>query len=601
MRIAVVGGGAAGLAAAVSAARTLETALSVKGSKDSEASKSPVAEVVVFEADERVGRSILATGNGRCNFSNRFIGVQAYSNAPFVEEVFSELEKKMAFGSFESSGASGSSGLFGPSGSLEAQDFLADSTAGFQAFAPQNAVLRFFDELGFLWREEAEGRLYPATGKASTVLDVLRAELSRLGVYEACGRKLVRIDAPQSPDGLYHLRFSDSSVEHAALVIVAIGGVHAQAGFTKLQMQNGSACAQARAAFRSERMPGDKGNHAKGKRDAFQQPRDKTDIHLVEGQPVKPLLPVLVPLAISESTPRVLNNIRVKARLTLLSSSTRETSSSTYGDVVPSAVKTHTACSLNANDLDAVCVSEEGELLFREYGVSGICVFNLSRFAKPGDTLLIDFLPSMSSDECKSFLLARLQRLKLQGSVNSDADVLACGKDLLRGVLLPAVIHEVLKKAKELALAGDEPEAMHKAVLGGSAKSFQEEAVQGAKGAAKGHLKDASIDSLENTGLLALVSALKSFPLSILGVGDARQCQVMRGGFDLSAFETHSLESRVHEGLFAAGEALDVDAPCGGYNLHWAWASGLLAGHSAALKLCQRNHLRHQQADLQEE
>ncbi len=42
-----------------------------------------------------------------------------------------------------------------------------------------------------------------------------------------------------------------------------------------------------------------------------------------------------------------------------------------------------------------------------------------------------------------------------------------------------------------------------------------------------------------------------------------------------------TLELQNHPGAFAAGEALDVDAPCGGYNLHWAWASGMLAAHGA--------------------
>ena len=42
------------------------------------------------------------------------------------------------------------------------------------------------------------------------------------------------------------------------------------------------------------------------------------------------------------------------------------------------------------------------------------------------------------------------------------------------------------------------------------------------------------------------------------------------------------MEARILPGLHVVGEALDVDAPCGGYNLHWAWASGLLAGAAAA-------------------
>ena len=72
------------------------------------------------------------------------------------------------------------------------------------------------------------------------------------------------------------------------------------------------------------------------------------------------------------------------------------------------------------------------------------------------------------------------------------------------------------------------------------------------------------------------------------GVGDARQCQATRGGLDVAAFDARTMEARRLPGLFAVGEALDVDAPCGGYNLHWAWASGIAAGRAAASALAKR-------------
>ena len=71
----------------------------------------------------------------------------------------------------------------------------------------------------------------------------------------------------------------------------------------------------------------------------------------------------------------------------------------------------------------------------------------------------------------------------------------------------------------------------------------------------------------------------------VRGVGEPRQCQVRRGGFAVEAFDPRSCASRTMPGLHVVGEALDVDAPCGGYNLHWAWASGMLAGRAAAERL----------------
>ncbi|MEG0683202.1 MAG: NAD(P)/FAD-dependent oxidoreductase, partial [Raoultibacter sp.] len=61
-----------------------------------------------------------------------------------------------------------------------------------------------------------------------------------------------------------------------------------------------------------------------------------------------------------------------------------------------------------------------------------------------------------------------------------------------------------------------------------------------------------------------------------------KQCQVQRGGFAPESFNAHTLESKTNPGLFVVGEALDIDGPCGGYNLHWAWTSGILAGRAAA-------------------
>ena len=59
-------------------------------------------------------------------------------------------------------------------------------------------------------------------------------------------------------------------------------------------------------------------------------------------------------------------------------------------------------------------------------------------------------------------------------------------------------------------------------------------------------------------------------------VGDPDICQVMRGGFAVSEVEPSTMEVRSIKGLHIVGEALDVDGPCGGFNLHWAWASAAL-------------------------
>ena len=57
---------------------------------------------------------------------------------------------------------------------------------------------------------------------------------------------------------------------------------------------------------------------------------------------------------------------------------------------------------------------------------------------------------------------------------------------------------------------------------------------------------------------------------------------VTRGGVALARVNPQTLESRLMPGLFFAGEVLDLDGPCGGYNLQWAFSSGMLAGTHAA-------------------
>ena len=201
-KIAIIGGGAAGLAAAIAAGNELARL----GAADE-------CEIVLFEADpERVGRSILATGNGRCNFSNAHIDPACYRNADFVEAVLrslARLSEVFEWGSVQHVGAYGTSaqGSSQPASAFEAP------------------VQRFFSDLGLMWREEGEGRMYPAANKASSVLDVLRAALDVSGARVEFGKALRAIEAPAKGKTRFHLRFSDGSIAHAEKVVLAVGGV----------------------------------------------------------------------------------------------------------------------------------------------------------------------------------------------------------------------------------------------------------------------------------------------------------------------------------------------------------------------------------------
>jgi predicted flavoprotein YhiN len=79
-----------------------------------------------------------------------------------------------------------------------------------------------------------------------------------------------------------------------------------------------------------------------------------------------------------------------------------------------------------------------------------------------------------------------------------------------------------------------------------------------------------------------LAAALKRWSLPIVGTQGFDRAQATLGGIDLAGFHLGTLESKLVPGLFAAGEILDVVGDCGGFNLHWAWASGYAAGQGSA-------------------
>ncbi|MCI8468483.1 MAG: FAD-dependent oxidoreductase [Eggerthellaceae bacterium] len=478
--IAVVGGGAAGLAAAVSAAEALSRCAAARvgeraaGGRGANAG-SPAggrgsgaggpgerARVVLLEADERVGRSILATGNGRCNFSNACVDPALYRNGAHVAAVLDALEERWAQAGLGDEAAEDRDGDAARASGPGLGSTVAPAPGQPDEFAlwpvPANAVQAFFADRGLCWREESEGRLYPLPNKATAVLDVLRAAAEAAGVDVRCGTAVERVEPAREPGGRLTLRLADGRLERADAVIVAVGGA----------------------------VP----------RTLLPEALVATSFH----DPV----PTLGPVATAARHTRPLDNIRVRGALELWRDGAR-------------------------------VAREKGEVMFRKYGVSGIAAFNLSRLAEPGDELAVDFLPPVAPDAAEAFLTARAARLAASlGRAPSCADV-------LRGLVLAPVAHELLAACR---LGEDAP--------------------------------------ADGRAAAALASVLKGLRLPVEGLGDARQCQVRRGGVDVGAVDARTGECRAVPGLYLAGEALDVDAPCGGYNLHWAWASGLLAGLSAA-------------------
>jgi predicted Rossmann fold flavoprotein len=404
-RVVIVGGGAAGLAAAVAAARD-------------------GAQVSVLEERKRVGKSILVTGNGRCNLTNTRVGPNAYNAPDFVAPVLSRL------------------------GYAQIKDF--------------------FRNLGLCVREEDGGKVYPLSNSATTVTDVLYNACLRLGVEIVCR---------------FRARGIEKEGEDAAVVSEA--GERVLADAVIIASGGGS--------------------------------------RLLEtcGHELVPFQPVLCSLATDTGPIRGLSGVRARARVSAYHGGDR--------------LRASGAVTQN-REVNKPFASESGEVLFRDYGLSGIVIFDLSRYVEPGDYLSLHLHPATDEVEAVHHLEGRVERLGIEGKPFSYGD-------LLRGMF-----HSRINDAL-IAYAGLKPR-----------------------------------DQVDANRLDDLAHACVDFRLQVKGIGDAKHAQVTRGGAKLDQFDPTALESLVVPGVYAAGECLDVDGRCGGFNLHWAWASGIAAARAAVGK-----------------
>ena len=177
---------------------------------------------------------------------------------------------------------------------------------------------------------------------------------------------------------------------------------------------------------------------------------------------------------------------------------------------------------------------EFGEIQFTEQGLSGIPVLNISHFANNRKNLfaVIDTCNEFSEkDLVKHFTECRYKSPALRT------------EEVLSGLIPQKLSYFIMKSA--------------------------------------GIKENTSAGKLTDKDIEALVLNLKQLEFKIDGVRDFDYSQVTSGGADSSDFNAKTLMSKKQSGLFACGEILNVNGDCGGYNLHFAWTSGRLAGASA--------------------
>ncbi len=387
------------------------------------------AEVVLLEHKDRVGKKILSTGNGKCNLSNRKMDASCYrsSVSGFPMKVIRQF--------------------------------------------PVERTLEFFESLGVVIKDR-NGYLYPWSGQASAILDVLRTELKEQKVRVVTECEIHRILPP----------FGKNREEEKQCYRVETGKGVFQGDCLIL-------------AAGSKAAPGT-GSDGSG-----------YELAAALGHRIVKPLPALVQLKCRESFYKQITGVRTDGRVTLWSD----------GDLLS---------------------SDSGELQLTDYGISGIPVFQVSRYAVRAldegrkVSAVIDFCPELSRKQVAAHLRERRER----------------GGERTLEELFTGWIHKKLALLflKRSNLRTDRP-----------VKSLTEEEIR------------------------TLTACVKEFRTEIIGSNSFEQAQICCGGVDVREVDPFSLESKKRKGLYLIGELLDVDGICGGYNLQWAWSTGAIAGTHA--------------------
>lgn len=389
--VVIIGGGAAGLFLASQLPSNISKA--------------------IVESNDRVGRKLLSTGNGKCNLTNLDMNIVHYNKPNIVEDFLDRFDAHDAIAAFEKMG---------------------------------------------LITKVVDKRVYPYSECASTVLDVLRNAVVKNNTQIFTSHLVNFIESFNEGFNVNGIvKFEDKPNEaftfKADNVVLATGS---PATFGK----------------------------------------DSLDLYTAFGHSKRDLVPSLVPIKTDKEPIKGLQGVRVKAGVRI---------GYRY---------------------------EVGEVLFKDFGISGIAVFNMANEisrgkAKIGNSVTLDFMPEYSKAEVEEILRKRGSSIKV-------------------GELLLGTFHSKVQD-RIMWAAGCSPDDMAVSKIG------------------------------------AIANAIKNYPLVIEGLGDVSLAQVMSGGLNPREFDENLMSLKV-KNAYAIGEALDIDGDSGGYNLQWAWSSAKAAAISIA-------------------
>lgn len=408
MKIGIIGGGASGMMAAISAAR--------EG-----------AQVTILEGGDRIGKKILATGNGKCNFTN----------------------KKMDNTCFRS-------------------NTTADITPFLEQFGVKEA-LAFFTSLHMLYKDK-NGYYYPASEQASTVLDVLRFELESQveQIQVLTGHKARNLTCQNN------------------------GTVKVQCGTESFVFDRVILACGSKASPKT-------GSDGSG----YQLLRS-----LKNGCHIEEIVPALVQLRCKEDYLKAVAGVRVEGKVSLM-------------------IKGSLVC------------EESGEIQLTDYGVSGIPVFQISRYASYGCLngqdvqVKLDFMPDMDATQFYAYMNDRKQQLSSRTM-----------EQFCAGLLNKKICVLFAKMA--------------------------------------GISMEDNVSKVSDKAFKRFVCFFKEWVLHVDKPNGFDMAQICAGGLSMKEINSHFAMKKCPS-VYVVGELLDVDGICGGYNLQWAWTSGYLAGQYAAL------------------
>ncbi len=407
-RIVVIGGGAAGMLAAVSA-------------------RAAGADVTLLEKNPYLGKKLNITGKGRCNVTNDCT-VQEY-----LENV------------------------------IRNPKFLLKAAYRF----PPASVMEFFESAGVPLKTERGRRVFPQSDRAQDITDCLTGMLRANGVRRLRGVASDIIVNDGKVCGVRHTFSSGHDCPEIACdaAIICTGGMSYPATGS-----DGSGYELAR-----------KLGHT------IVTPRGS-----------------LVPLVTKEKWPGELTGLSLK-------------------NVNLSLVR-------NGKTL----FSEQGEMLFTHFGISGPLVLSGSALIDsfPCEAF-IDMKPALDEETLDERIRSDFERFINKHFINSL-------DDLLPKAMIPHV-------ARLSGIAPQKP-----------------------------------VNSVTRAERRALVSLLKAIPLTVAGTRPVEEAIVTAGGVSVKEIDPSAMQSKLVRGLYFAGEIIDVDCRTGGYNLQTAFCTGRLAGESAA-------------------